>query len=250
MHYLIKDTEFEKILNSLSQIKGIHKRNLSRLRNFFEAIFYMSRAGCAWRLLPEFYGSWRSLHKRFKLWSERNIWQKIFENSQINPDLKYVMIDASIVRAHACAAGYKKDSQEKESLGRSRGGFTTKIHTVVDSIGNPVRFSLTAGQRHDSTQARQLTLDLKGCYFLADKAYDVDVFIKNLEEQGFIVVIPSSKRRIKQRDYDKDIYKNRNKIECFFSKIKQFRRISTRYDKCAHVFLSFVYFVGALIWFR
>ena len=113
MHYLIKDTEFEKILNSLSQIKGIHKCNLSRLRNFFEAIFYMSRAGCAWRLLPEFYGSWRSLHKRFKLWSERHIWQKIFENSQINPDLKYVMIDASIVRAHVCAAGYKKTVKKK-----------------------------------------------------------------------------------------------------------------------------------------
>jgi len=110
MHYLIKDTEFQKMLNVLLQIKGIHKRNLSRLRNFFEAIFYMSRAGCSWRLLPKNYGSWRSLHRRFKLWSERNIWQQIFEDIRIDPDFEYLMIDSSIIRAHACAAGYGKNS--------------------------------------------------------------------------------------------------------------------------------------------
>ncbi len=172
MHYLIKDTEITKILNYLFQIKGIHKRNVVRLRNFIEAIFYMSRAGCSWRLLPESYGSWRSLHKRFKQWSERNIWKQLFEQSKIDPDFEYVMIDSTIVRAHACAAGYGKNSQEKEALGRSKGGFTTKIHAVVDALGNPLEFSLTSGQRHDITQADFLTKDLKGDFLLADKGYD------------------------------------------------------------------------------
>ena len=250
MHYLIKDTEITKILNYLFQIKGIHKRNVVRLRNFIEAIFYMSRAGCSWRLLPESYGSWRSLHKRFKQWSERNIWKKLFEQSKIDPDFEYVMIDSTIVRAHACAAGYGKNSQEKEALGRSKGGFTTKIHAVVDVLGNPLEFSLTSGQRHDITQADFLTKDLKGDFLLADKGYDSNAFIKNITQKGFISVIPSRKNRKQPRNYDDFLYQDRSRIECFFSKIKHFRRIFSRFDKCANSFLSFVYFVGMLIWLR
>ena len=250
MHYLIKDTEITKILNYLFQIKGIHKRNVVRLRNFIEAIFYMSRAGCSWRLLPESYGSWRSLHKRFKQWSERNIWKQLFEQSKIDPDFEYVMIDSTIVRAHACAAGYGKNSQEKEALGRSKGGFTTKIHAVVDVLGNPLEFSLTSGQRHDITQADFLTKDLKGDFLLADKGYDSNAFIKNITQKGFISVIPSRKNRKQPRNYDDFLYQDRSRIECFFSKIKHFRRIFSRFDKCANSFLSFVYFVGMLIWLR
>jgi transposase len=250
MHYLIKDTEITKILNYLFQIKGIHKRNVVRLRNFIEAIFYMSRAGCSWRLLPESYGSWRSLHKRFKQWSERNIWKQLFEQSKIDPDFEYVMIDSTIVRAHACAAGYGKNSQEKEALGRSKGGFTTKIHAVVDALGNPLEFSLTSGQRHDITQADFLTKDLKGDFLLADKGYDSNAFIKNITQKGFISVIPSRKNRKQPRNYDDFLYQDRSRIECFFSKIKHFRRIFSRFDKCANSFLSFVYFVGMLIWLR
>lgn len=247
MHYLIKDTEFEKILNSLLQIKGIHKRNLSRLRNFFEAMFYMSRAGCSWRLLPNNYGSWRSLHRRFKLWSERNIWEQIFENVRIDPDFEYLMIDSSIIRAHACAAGYGKNSQEKEALGRSKGGFTTKIHAVVDALGNPLKFTLTAGQRHDITQAEFLTQDFSGQYLMADKGYDSNAFVENIISKGFIPVIPSRKNRKQPRVYDDFLYQDRNRIECFFGKIKHFRRIATRYDKCANSYLSFLYFVETLI---
>jgi transposase len=250
MHYLIKDTEFEKILNSLLQIKGIHKRNLSRLRNFFEAIFYMSRAGCSWRLLPEIYGFWRSLHRRFKLWSEKNIWQQIFELIRADPDFEYLMIDSSVIRAHACAAGYGKNSHEKEALGRSKGGFTTKIHAVVDGLGNPLKFSLTGGQRHDITQAVFLIQDLKGEYLMADKGYDADHFIQLAIAKGFIPVIPSRKNRKIPRNYDEFLYQDRNRIECFFGKIKHFRRIATRYDKCASSYLSFLYFVGMLIWLR
>jgi transposase len=250
MHYLIKDTEFEKILNSLLQIKGIHKRNLSRLRNFFEAIFYMSRAGCSWRLLPEIYGFWRSLHRRFKLWSEKNIWQQIFELIRADPDFEYLMIDSSVIRAHACAAGYGKNSHEKEALGRSKGGFTTKIHAVVDGLGNPLKFSLTGGQRHDITQAAFLIQDLKGEYLMADKGYDADHFIQLAIAKGFIPVIPSRKNRKIPRNYDEFLYQDRNRIECFFGKIKHFRRIATRYDKCASSYLSFLYFVGMLIWLR
>jgi len=239
MHHLVKDTEITKILNSLFQIKGIHKKNIARLRNFIEAIYYISRAGCAWRLLPSSYGLWRSHHKRFKQWCEKNIWKQIFESVQVEPDLEYLMIDSSIIRAHASSAGYGKNSQEKEALGRSKGGFTTKIHAAVDALGNPLSFTLTGGQRHDITQAELLIKDFSGQYLMADKGYDSNTFVRNIALKGFIPVIPSRKNRKQPRIYDDFLYQDRNRIECFFGKIKHFRRIATRYDKCANSYLSF-----------
>lgn len=106
MHYLIKDTEFVEILNILQQIKGIHTKNVNQLRNFLEAVCYILRGGGQWRLLPKEYGNFRSVHKRFKYWSKRNVWELLFQKTIQDPDMEYVMIDSTIVRAHACAAGY------------------------------------------------------------------------------------------------------------------------------------------------
>ena len=103
-------------------------------------------------MVPDCYGHWRSIHMRFKEWSRKGIWQRLFE-SMLEADDEAVMIDATIVRAHACSAGYKKDSATQEELGRSKGGFTTKIHALVDALGNPLKFILTPGQRNDITQA-------------------------------------------------------------------------------------------------
>jgi len=250
MHHLIKDTELSEILKALLQIKTIHKTNILRLRNFIEAVYYVLRSGCQWRLLPTEYGFWRSIDKRFKQWSNKNIWKRLFETVRIDPDLEYVMLDSPVVRAHACAAGYGKNSQEKEALGRSKGGFTTKIHTAVDALGNPLNFSLTGGQRHDITQASFLTEEFIGEFTLADKGYDSNAFIEKLILKGFTPVIPSRRNRKEPRIYDEFLYQDINRIESFFGKIKHFRRIATRYDKFANSYLSFLYFVGKWIWLR
>jgi transposase len=167
-----------------------------------------------------------------------------------DPDKAYVMIDATIIRAHACSSGYKKDSQDQEALGRSKGGFTTKIHAAVDALGKPLKFILTPGQKHDITQAKCLTEDVTHTTVLADKGYDSDDLVKKLEDNGCTVVIPPRSNRKNPREYDKDIYKERHLVECFFNKIKHFRRIFSRFDKAAQTFLSFLSFVGALIWLR
>jgi len=169
----------------------------------------------------------------------------LFETVRIDPDLEYVMLDSPVVRAHACAAGYGKNSQEKEALGRSKGGFTTKIHTAVDALGNPLNFSLTGGQRHDITQASFLTEEFIGEFTLADKGYDSNAFIERLNAKDPIPVIPSRKNRKEPRAYDEFLYEDRSRIECFFNKINHYRRVFSRYDKCAQSFLSFLYFVGA-----
>jgi len=250
MHYLIKDTEFEKILKFLIKIKRIHKRDITRLRKFVEAIYYMCRSGCQWRLLPYYYGSWRAIHKRFKSWSKHKIWEKLFESAQKDPDMEWAMIDSTVVRAHACSAGYGKDTQEQEALGRSKGGFSTKVHALVDALGNPLKFILTAGQRHDITQAKQLSSGVTDASVIADTAYDADHFIEQIKVQDCSPEIPPRKNRKCPRDYDVHLYKERHAIECFFGKIKHFRRIFSRFDKAAQSYLSFLYFGGTLIWLR
>ena len=250
MHYLIKDTEFEEILKFLITVPAIHKSDFEKLRNFIEAVGYMSRSGCSWRLLPHYYGDWRALHKRFRAWNERDIWHKLFEFAQKDPDLELVMIDSTIVRAHACAAGYGKNSQAKEALGRSKGGFTTKIHALVDALGLPLKFVLTPGQRNDITQATILCEKVHDSMINADKAYDCDAYLDDLLKKNCKPNIPPRSSRKKPREYDKYIYKERHLIECFFGKIKHFRRIFSRYDKSARSYLAFLYFVGALIWIR
>lgn len=250
MHYLIKDTEFEEILKFLKQIKGIHKKDAVRLRKFFEGITYVLRSGCQWRLLPYYYGNWRAIHKRFKQWSNRGIWEMLFETSQKDPDMEQAMIDSTIVRAHACAAGYVKYTQPNEALGRSRGGFSTKIHALVDALGYPLKYILTPGQRSDIAQAKLLCKDLFNMAVIADKSYDCNNFIESLEFKACEPVIPPRSNRRKPRDYDKHMYKERNLIECFFGKIKHFRRVFSRFDKSARSYLSFLHFAGMLIWLR
>jgi len=135
-------------------------------------------------------------------------------------------------------------------LGRSRGGFSTKIHVSVDALGNPLRFRLTGGQRHDITQAEDLLVGLSSDYVIADRAYDADPLIDFIIEQGAIPVIPSRKRRKQPREYDAWLYRECALVECFMNKIKHFRRIFSRFDRLASRYPGFLCFAGALIWLR
>ena len=125
MNYYIKAKEWEQILLILCDQKGIHTQNRQKLRLFVEAVWYVARSGCQWRLLPSYYGSYRAVHRRFKSWSDRGIWSLLFERIQ-EPDLEEVMIDATIVRSHACSAGYGKNTQNMQALGRSKGDLQPK----------------------------------------------------------------------------------------------------------------------------
>jgi transposase len=125
---------------------------------------------------------------------------------------------------------------------------TTKIHMIVDALGNPVVASLTPGQASDLSQAAPLLEAVEPDAFLADKAYDADALIENLEERGITPVIPSKANRLIQRKTDFALYGERNLVERFFCKLKGFRAIATRYDKLASTFLAAIHLVCALIW--
>ena len=133
---------------------------------------------------------------------------------------------------------------------RSRGGFSTKIHLSVDGLGNSLRFKLTAGQRHDITQAEALVTGYDTDYVIADKSYDADAFRQLLSDQGTIPVIPPRANRKHLYDYDTHLYKERHLVECFINKIKQFRRVFSRFEKLASRYLGFLNLSAALIWLR
>jgi transposase len=144
----------------------------------------------------------------------------------------------------------KNGGQAAQALGRSRGGFSTKIHVKVDALGNPLRYTLTEGQRHDITQAPTLLEDSVCERVIADRGYDADDFIALIIERGATAVIPPRKKRTEKREYDTHWYKERHLVECFIGKIKHYRRVFSRFDKLARRFLGFLNFVGALIWLR
>ncbi len=126
---------------------------------------------------------------------------------------------------------------------------STKIHALVDALGNPVGFHLTPGQACDLDGADFLLNELAADTLLADKGYDGDArVIERLEHQGKTAVIPPKRNRTAPRDYDKDLYKARHLIENFFAKLKQYRAIATRYDKRAKNFLEAIYLAAVVIW--
>ena len=126
---------------------------------------------------------------------------------------------------------------------------STKIHTLVDALGNPLAFLLTPGQAHDLEGADVLLPQMQADTLLADKAFDADErVIEPLLAAGKSPVIPSKSNRKVPRTFDKEMYKARHLIENFFCKLKQFRAIATRYDKTARNFLAAIHLVAAIIW--
>ena len=126
---------------------------------------------------------------------------------------------------------------------------STKIHAIVDALGNPLDFILTPGQACDLEGSDAFLPDITAEAVLADKAFDADErVIKPLEQAGKKIVIPPKSNRKTPRAYDEDLYKARHLIENFFAKLKQFRGIATRYDKTARNFLAAVFLVGAYVW--
>jgi len=144
----------------------------------------------------------------------------------------------------------KNGTAAEQALGRSRGGFSTKIHVLVDGLGNPLRMHLTAGQCHDSPHTPTLLAGLTFDRVIADRGYAAQAVIDLVVACGAEPVIPPHPRAKQARDYDRWWYRERHLVECFFNKIKHFRRVFSRFDKLARRYLGFVQFTSVLIWLR
>jgi transposase len=149
----------------------------------------------------------------------------------------------------ASLGGWWKRGAFEQAIGRSRGGRTTTLHALTDAAGRPRVLLLTPGNQHDVTMAPEL-LRLAGpidC-LIADKAYDTNKLRQLLAGQGVAAVIPSIARRKPLIPYDAVVYRQRNLIERMFGRLKDFRRIATRYDKLARNFLAAIALAATVIW--
>lgn len=126
---------------------------------------------------------------------------------------------------------------------------TSKIHAAVDDNGEALNFIITGGSVSDCTQAENLLEPIihEDARILGDRAYDTDKILDYIASKMAVAVIPPKKNRKVQREYDKESYKNRNQVERFFNRLKNFRRVATRYDKLASSFLAFVQLAATLI---
>ncbi len=116
---------------------------------------------------------------------------------------------------------------------------STKVHVAVDALGNPVRLIATGGQVADVTQGKALISGIKAEHVIADKGYDSSELVGAIEAGGAKAVIPPRSNRKEPRDYDKHAYKDRNLVERFLNKVKNCRRIATRYEKTSRNYLAF-----------
>ena len=144
----------------------------------------------------------------------------------------------------------KKSDAASEALGRSKGGFSCKIHALTDALGYPLRFILTPGQASDIGQAEALTTAVPIKKLMADKAYDSQAFIDFLKQHGIEAIIPSRSNARQPRECDWVAYKERHLIECYFGKMKHYRRVFSRFEKKAVNFLGFLKITAILIWTR
>ena len=143
----------------------------------------------------------------------------------------------------------RKRGAEAQAIGRSRGGRTTKIHAVCDALGRAIAIEVTPGQLGDVRAAASLLSQLPpGRKCAADTAYDSDALRQFMRERGTLPVIPNNPTRKRLHAFDRNAYKRRNLIERAFCRLKDWRRVATRYDKLARNFHSAVAIAAIITW--
>lgn len=263
----IRDDQGDRIKDRLPGRVGHVGVTARDNRLFINGVLYRYPTGIPWRDLPEEFGNFQNIHRRFGRWAEKGMWNTLLSLLTEDADEEYVMI--TLVRAHQHSSGAAGRNSAVQAIGRSRGGLTTKIHARTDALGTPTAFLLTPGQIHALAGAEVLLTDLVVGAVIADKAYDADHRVvqpleqAGMEQAGIEVVIPPRSQRKAPRNYDRELYEarhlykarhlienslRRELIENFFCKLKPFRGIATRYDQLSRNFLAAIQFAAILIW--
>jgi transposase len=247
MRYELSDHEWVVIKPMLpNKPRGVPRVNDRRVLN---GIFWVLRSGAPWRDLPESFGPPTTCYNRFVRWRRAGVWDRIMEALAAAQDAAVQMIGTSIVRVHQHGAFIA--GNRAQHMGRSRGGLTSKVHAVVDANGLPVRPGLSPGEAHDNRLRPLLLAGLQPkTMVLADRGYDAD-WIRALvnEQRAWANILPKLNRR-EPICFSPYLYRSRNLVERSFNKIKQCRRIATRYDKLAANYLAFIKLASIRIWLR
>ncbi|HCQ8188736.1 TPA: IS5 family transposase [Proteus mirabilis] len=236
-----------KLLSRIMYLTG-RIYNKSEHRMTLEGILFRMRTGIPWRDLPEEFGDWNTVFRRFNLWSKKGVMTEIFQFLSRLNDPQWLFIDGSIVKTHQDGANVISPSEQ--AIGRSRGGNSTKIHLAVDSGGLPMHFELSGGQVHDVSYGESLILcSPEAEVVVADKGYDSQALRDLIKSRNAQHVIPR-KGNSKQGNDDIDwcLYRYRHLVENAFLKVKKYRAVATRYEKLARNYESLVALAFSLMW--
>src|SRR5215472_6955502 len=249
----LTDSEW-RILDPLLPNRGERGPAIADKRRTVNGILWVLRTGAPWRDMPERYGNWNSVFVRFTRWSKLGVWDAAFETlASLGPPCRRGACHRFHDRAGAPTCGRRKrGNQNQQALGRSRGGFSTKIHLRTNAKGDPLTFDVTGGEAHEVKGYDTLMKlhDVDPDRLLGDKGYDSDEIRDDLVERGIEPVIPPRSNRKTQIEYDREAYKRRNLIERCVNRLKQFRRIATRYEKTARAYLSMLCIAAARLWIK
>lgn len=126
----LRKDQWQKLLGFLQEHPQVYVGKPNECKRFIEAIMWMARSGAQWRLLPKSYGNWNSVYKRFNRWSERGVWEEMFEHFSHDPDMESLMMDSSVIRAHASAAG----ALHKKGVSKHKPSATVAAASALKSI--------------------------------------------------------------------------------------------------------------------
>lgn len=179
------------------------------------AILYVTEQGCKWRGLPKQFGRWHSIYMRANRWAKQGVLDRVFlalqENDVINIQVDHISLDSTVVKVHPDGTGALKKNGP-QSIGKSRGGWTTKIHLVAAGHNRAVAFSLSPGQAGDAPAGRKLLKALEnsgweGAKVIMDKAYEGNETRQLVFDLGMEPVVPPKSNRVTPWEYDRELYK-------------------------------------------
>ncbi|HEJ2712410.1 TPA: IS5 family transposase, partial [Pseudomonas aeruginosa] len=222
--------------------------SLSNL-DVLNAILYVAEHGCKWRGLPKRFGNWHTIYTRMNRWTKAGVLDRVFEQLQANQivrvKLEAVSLDSTSVKVHPDGTGAPKKNGP-QAIGKSRGGWNTKIHLVAADARTALTFSLSPGQAHDAPAGRELLRRMgtqaQPLHLLMDRAYEGNETRQLALDLGFIPVVPPLRTRVDPWEYDREMYRRRNEVERLFRRLKGFRRIFSRFEKLDVMFLGFISF--------
>ncbi|WP_408742403.1 IS5 family transposase [Acetobacter persici] len=221
-------------------------------RPVLSGIVYVIHNGLQWKDAPTAYGLHKTLCNRFIRWGRRGVFDRIFVAlTEQAGRSKRLMIDATHLKAHRTSVSLLSKRGFPRHIGRTKGGLNLKLHAMCDDQGRPVRLHLTAGQVSDFKGADVLLADLSNETedVIGDRRYDSNTIRQSLADRNITPCIPPKKNRKSKPPYNWHLYKKRPLIENMFAKLKDWRRVATRYDRCAHTFMSAIQIAASFIFY-
>ena len=215
-----------------------------------EAFFWILRTGDPWREVPERFGKWQTLYSQFRRWCRCGLWDALLRwfGTQARGVLRFV--DGSDIKLHPHGLQGAAGLRPQEAIGLSRGGWTTKVVTVVDAAGLLCGALLSPGNQHDQAASRALLPALAGGHFVGDKGFDSEAFRTALREAGVTeITIPRRGYQTiaeQPAPFDAAVYRQRHKVENIFQRLKLHKRLALRADKTASSYQGFLVFAALL----